>query len=168
MSGLRNLIVFGRAVTFVLQNLRGIIPAEFNEWYEPHQEALKDDPVMRYFVKARNELEKQGKLSVSTSVHIRSFSENDFRKFGPPPPGAKSFFVGDRLGGTGWEVELPNGTRERYYVEFPDTIGEVTQRFSNFPEAQAPELEGATVEQLSQMFIERLNTLVASARKRFA
>lgn len=167
MSGLRNLIAFGRSVTFVLQNLRSVIPDEFDKWYEPHQQALKADPLMRYFVDARNELEKQGRLSVTTSAHIKSFSSDDIRSFGRPPVGATAFFVGDQLGGTGWEVELADGSKQKYYVELPLSIGEVKQQFSNLPEAMDPNLKGASVEVLSQKYIDRLTELVAAARKHF-
>ncbi len=169
MSGLRNLIAFGRSVTFVLQNLRSVVDGEFDfdAWYEPHQQSLRNDPLMRYFVEARNELEKQGKLCVSTSAHIRSFSSGDIAKFGRPPVGATSFFIGDQLGGSGWEVELADGSKEKYYVELPVSIVEVKQHFSNLPEAMVPELKGATVEDLSQRYIERLTALVIDARKHF-
>jgi hypothetical protein len=167
MSGLRNLIVFGRSVTFVLQNLRSVIPEEFDVWYGPHQEALRNDPLMRYFVEARNELEKQGKLNVATSAFIRSFSSDDIKKFGRPPVGATSFFIGDQLGGTGWEVELAGGTKEKYYVELPVSIGEVKQHFANLPLAKAPELREATVEELCQRYLEKLAQIVALARQTF-
>lgn len=167
MSGLRNLITFGRSVTFVLQNLRSVVREEFDAWYEPHQESLKNDPLMRYFVEARNELEKQGKLSVATSAHIHSFSTGDIAKFGRPPIGAKGFFIGDQLGGSGWEVELADGSKEKYYVELPSSIAEVKQYFSNLPEAMAPELKGATVEDLSKRYIDRLAALVLAARTHF-
>src|ERR1700754_2975461 len=69
MAGLRNLIVFGRSVTFVLQNLRSVVGEdEFDRWYKPHQEEMKSSPLMRYFVDARNMLEKQGRLNVATSA----------------------------------------------------------------------------------------------------
>lgn len=122
---------------------------------------------MRYFVDARNELEKQGKLSVATRAHINYFSTNDIRKFGRPPVGAKSFFIGDNLGGTGWEVELADGTTEKYYVELPASIGEVKQQFTNFPAAKAPELAGKSVEELCAMYIEKLEALVALAKMHF-
>lgn len=167
MSRLRNLIAFGRSVTFVLQNLRSVVGRDFDAWYEPHQQSMKNDPLMRYFVEARNELEKQGKLSVSTSAHISSFSPGDITKFGRPPAGATTFFIGDQLGGCGWEVELADGSIEKYYVELPTSIGEVKQHFSNLPEAIAPELKGATIEYLSQRYIERLASLVIGAREHF-
>ena len=166
-SGLRNLIVFGRSVTWVLQNLRSVIKEEFDSWYEPLQEKMRNDPLMRYFVSARNELEKHGKLRVSTSAMIRSFSSADILKFGPPPPGAKAFFIGDQLGGTGWEIEMPDGTMEKFYVELPSEIGEVKQHFMNFPEAEAPELKSKSVEELCDIYLSRLEMLLYGAREKF-
>jgi hypothetical protein len=97
-SGLRNIIVFGRSVTFVLQNLRSVVEGgNFDRWYEPKQEKMKADPLMRYFVEARNEILKQGKIKVSTSGRVESFSSDDIQKLGTPPPGAKAFFLGDQL-----------------------------------------------------------------------
>lgn len=166
-TGLRNLITFGRSVTFVIQNLRGVKGLDFDSWYIPHQDAMKADVLMRYFVDARNELEKQGKLSVATSVNIKSFSTGDKRKFGHQPVGAKSFFIGDRLGGTGWEVELADGTTEKYYVELPSSIGEVKQQFTNFPIAKAPELASHSIEELCTMYIAKLDELVKQANAAF-
>jgi hypothetical protein len=101
VSGLRNLIVFGRAVTFVIQNLRSVLGDSFDQWYAPEQEAMKLDPLMRYFVEARNAIEKQGRINLTTSATIHSFSTSDLSRFGTPPPGAQGFFIGDQLGGTG-------------------------------------------------------------------
>jgi hypothetical protein len=166
-TGLRNLITFGRSVTFVLQNLRGVNNVDFDSWYEPHQAAMKADPLMRYFVDARNELEKQGKLSVQRVTHIKSFSNSDIQKFGRPPFGARNLFIGDDQGGAGWEVELADGTTQKYYVELPASIGEIKQQFTNFPVAKAPELAGKSVEELCAMYIEKLETLVAQAKRHF-
>ncbi len=166
MTGLRNLIAFGRSVTFVLQNLRSITP-EFDPWYNAVQEEMKADPLMQYFVLARNELEKQGRLSVGISAAIKSFSTNDIAKFGPPPRGAKGFFIGDQLGGSGWEVELGDGTTAKYYVELPSSVGEVTQQFTNLPQDLSPELKGQSVSDLSKLYIARLRALVDDARSKF-
>jgi hypothetical protein len=52
--GLRNLIVFGRTVTFVLQNLRSkMAEGEFDAWYTPKQEEMKKNYVMKHFVTLR-------------------------------------------------------------------------------------------------------------------
>lgn len=166
-SGLRNLIVFGRTVTWIIQNLRSVLKDTFEKWYQPKQEEMRGDPLMRYFVDARNEIEKQGKLRISTRATIHSFSTSDMTKFGEPPPGAGAFFIGDQLGGSGWEVELPDGTKEKYYVDLPAEIGEVQQHFNDFPEAQAPELKGKSVEELSKLYLNRLGQILDDARAQF-
>jgi cyclopropane fatty-acyl-phospholipid synthase-like methyltransferase len=69
LCGLRNLVVFGRAVTFVLQNLRNTEP-EFDEWYSEFAQEMKSDPLLTYFKELRNILEKEGDLKLSTRVHL--------------------------------------------------------------------------------------------------
>jgi hypothetical protein len=122
---------------------------------------------MRYFVDARNNLEKQGRVPVSTQAHIRSFSSGDISKFGPPPAGATGFFIADQLGGSGWEVELPDGSKQKYYVELPTEVAEVTQHFVGLPEALDLELRGKPVDELCELYLARLDTLLDQARQEF-
>lgn len=167
MTGLRNLIVFGRSVTWVLQNLKTPLGRSFEQWYEGKQAEMKSDVLMRYFVDARNILEKQGRVPVATHAHIHSFSSDDISKFGPAPTGATGFFIADQLGGSGWEVELPDGSKQKYYVELPTEVAEVTQRFVGLPEALDPELKGKPVEELCELYLARLDTLLYEARQEF-
>jgi len=166
MTGLRNLLVFGRSVTFVLQNLRSVNQPEFDAWYQVEKRELQGNALARYFVEARNELEKQGKLSVGTRTFIKSFTNEDIRKFGPPPANAKSFFIGDNLGGAGWAVDLGGGQTAKYYVELPQSIGTVTQHFTNLPAAD-PALSGSTIEELCGRYMNLLTELVERAHARF-
>jgi hypothetical protein len=131
ISGLRNLIVFGRAVTNVLQNLRST-EKSFDEWYTPYQEEMKNDQVMRYFYKLRSEILKKGVLNTGSAVHLSNFNLNEIHKFGPPPKNARRFFFGDNIGGSGWEIELPDGTLEKYYASIPGDVGITVQLI--FPE----------------------------------
>ena len=80
---------------------------------------------------------------------------------GAPPSGAKAFFVGDQLGGTGWEIELPDKTIEKYYVDFPAEFGEVSQYFIHFRDEKEPRLKEFSVEALSQKFINQLRLVVS-------
>ncbi|TIP28766.1 MAG: hypothetical protein E5X67_10115 [Mesorhizobium sp.] len=57
-SGLMNAVVFGRMVTLSLQNMRNDVEG-FDAWYQPHQAAMEGDPMMTFFVKLRNTIEKQ-------------------------------------------------------------------------------------------------------------
>jgi hypothetical protein len=100
---------------------------------------------------------------------MQSFSHADIRKFGPPPTGAKAFFIGDSIGGTGWEVELPGGEVVKYYVSIPEGAGiSVSETFHDFPVAKHPELSDRTVQEMVEDYVVKLEALVRRARQRFA
>ena len=56
-----------RTVTFILQNHKHVIP-DFDDWYQPWQERLKEDALMRWMVDTRNKIEKQGDLEAQSFV----------------------------------------------------------------------------------------------------
>lgn len=166
--GLRNVLVFSRSTTFVIQNLKSVVgTAEFDSWYAPHQDRMKADPVMRYFVEARNNLEKQGRLDVGHNLYIQNFSTLDMKKFGSPPAGAKSFFIGDEIGGTGWEIELADGSIEKFYVALPESIGSLTQVFVGMPDSVPAELRELPVEKLSEMVLSNISEVLDDAFRTF-
>ncbi|MGS0825627.1 hypothetical protein ACVBIO_07445 [Shewanella sp. 0m-8] len=165
-SGLRNLIVFGRSVTFVIQNLKSS-ENNFEEWYLEIQNELKQDPLMKYFVDVRNNILKQGKMEVSTTAHLSNFSPSDIHKFGTPPPGATSFFIGDDIGGSGWLISLPDGSEEKYYMDLPRSIGEVKQSFSDLPEVIDDELKRKSIDELCLLYLMKLESILDRARKEF-
>lgn len=59
LAQIRAAVIDIRRVTFVLQTLRGHT-ADFDGWYVDIQATLRADPLMRYFVELRNEIEKRG------------------------------------------------------------------------------------------------------------
>lgn len=174
MPGLRNLVVFGRAMTNALQNLRSVVgKSEFDEWYTPWQDEMRADGLLRYFYKLRSEILKEGSLEAGTSVHISSLDGRDMQLLMQNrPPGAKSFFIGDRLNGNGWLVQLPDGRETKYYVAIPPDIqSRITSRFhfADPPQAHGGKtLEDTSVENLARLYIEYLQNLLADARKRFS
>ena len=62
-----------RTVTFILQSNKENIP-EFEEWYSSWQGRLKNDPLMRWMVDARNKIEKEGDLEVHSFVRAEVFA----------------------------------------------------------------------------------------------
>jgi len=120
MAGLRNVVVFGRATTNVLQNLRATEP-DFDSWYQPHVEAMKSDALLKYFYELRSRILKEGTLGTSSSLRISGNPHELMRRF-EPPPGATSFFICDTIGGTGWEVQNGDGSVEKYYVDVPSDV----------------------------------------------
>ena len=165
--GLRNVLTFGRSVTFVLQNLNGKHD-RYEEWYQPKQERMKSSKLFSFFRDARNNLEKQGKLDISTSVHGMAFTSEKMSAFeAERPPGATSFFFGDSLGGSGWIVKLPNGEDLHYYVQVPESIAKVEQYFSG---ALAEKYFGASSDstlELAKIYLGELSEIVDDASKFF-
>jgi hypothetical protein len=168
LPGLRNLVVFGRAVTNVLQNLRST-ETDFDRWYEKYETEMRLDPLMKYFHDLRSEILKNGSLRVSTQIYIRRLKvPQDMSRFGPPPPNAKAFFVGDHLGGTGWEIQLPDGSLERYYVDLPSDIGSVSLHFPEPPQHHlGQEIADRSIEALSRLYLDYLHRLLTKAKARF-
>ena len=166
LAGLRNLIVFGRAITNVLQNLRGTEGHKFDEWYQPKVDEMKDDDVSNYFYKLRSEILKEGTLNVRSSLKFSGNPHLIMQKF-QPPPGAKGFFLGDRIGGCGWEVQIEEGYIEKYYVEVPNNIPGVDLKI-NLHFSGAPEnLKDKNITELAKRYLDYLAGLVSEAKKVF-
>jgi len=168
LSGLRNLVVFGRAVTNVLQGLKSTEPG-FDVWYQEYVNEMESDPLMKYFYELRSLILKEGILKTSVHAHIKKLElPYDMSRFGPPPPFAKGFFIGDQLGGTGWEVELPDGSRMKYYVELPSDIGSVSLHFPDPPNHHlGRNITTNTIEELSSLYIDYLRKMVREAKIKF-
>ncbi len=169
LAGLRNVAVFGRAVTNSLQTLRStsIGPEVFDAWYGPRQQTMAGDEVLRFFYKLRSEILKEGTVGhLSTHVHIVSLTSEDMRRLmANPPPRARSFFIGDQLGRSGWEVETIDGEMEQYFVELPGDIGVVTRLLL----ADAPDSLGdRSLERLSRHYFAAMEQLVNDALEHFA
>lgn len=83
-------MVFGRAVTNVIQTLRNSVEG-FDEWYIPHGEAMSRDPLMRFFYKLRSQILKEGQAGlgakVTLGVHTAGTIGEIVYALGPPPPG---------------------------------------------------------------------------------
>lgn len=121
-AGLLNVIVFGRAVTIALQRLKNVTDDWVQWWAE---RCPPKDPLHGYINDLRNRILKQGELPhTANSTYIASFSGNPFTILEPPPPVGRirSMFLGDQLGGNGWEIELPDGRVERFYARVASGI----------------------------------------------
>lgn len=165
IAGLRNVVVFGRAVTNVLQNLRSV-DTGFDDWYQPHVEAMRNDKLMRYFYQLRSQILKQGALPVSSSVTLSGDPMVVFAHF-KPPPRAKGFFIGDNIGGSGWEVETEDGVTEKFYVQLPpDLPGLRSDVNIHLPDAPE-EFRSIPVPALCEAYLEKLSVLLSDAKARY-
>lgn len=167
--GLRNLAMHGRSVTFVLQNLKNLEP-DFEDWYREIQTEMKSSDLCRFFLNLRNEIEKQGVVRErSISAQIDHFSTDMLHRL-PRPDNVKitGFFMGDQLGGSGWEIELPDGTKDKFYLELPESMIKVSTHFTEIKGSHlGTPLEGKTVEELGSMYYKYLSEIVSKAIYKF-
>ena len=92
---LSNLLIYSRIVINETENLRAVDQAKFDAFYAPYRKELfgsrgstGPDPLLDYFLKARNELEHRGTLRVQRITQIKTLTlPQDALKYGPPPPG---------------------------------------------------------------------------------
>lgn len=170
LAGLHNAMVWGRAVTSVLQNLRSIQGLEFNAWYEPRRAQMARDPLLRFFYRRRSEALKEGGPTTTQRIHVRHLRGSDLTEtLQDPPPGAVSFFIGDELGGNGWIVRLPDGTEAKHYVALPASVDVHHDLFLPDPpkEHLGQPIADPTALNLTRLYIAYLSELVSDAEVEF-
>jgi hypothetical protein len=151
----------------------GSVDARFDEWYAPYREAMAADDLMRYFVRLRNEILKEGPPApTGGAMYIEHLHGSEITALmSNPPLGAKSFFMGDALGGSGWEVELPDGTTTKYYVRLPDSMRVTVSILLPDPptahNGKPLELKDRSIAALCRLYVAYLEGIVAEAEQHF-
>jgi hypothetical protein len=166
---MHSVVVFGRAVTNVLQNLRSKVP-NFDAWYAPWKAEMEQDPLMRYLYELRTDLLKKGREGATNVTSIQSASLGEIlRMLGPAPPNAVGSFIGDVNGGSGWEVRLEDGSTEKLYVTLPDDDNVRSYlAFGNLPsEHLGTPIANDSLEHICQLYVQYLRRLVEDAEEHF-
>lgn len=173
MATLMNFITHGRTVTFIVQNLKSVVP-NFDDWYTKYQDEMRSDPLMSYFKNARNEIEKEGIIRASSGIHVKSMRfPEDLAKFQTPPEEYKSyvkgFFMCDQLGGSGWEIILPDGTEMKHYIELPEDSFTTNIALKDLPKTHlGRSIEGLTTQEICKLYVDYLRNIVILAKRQFA
>jgi len=113
--GFHSVAVFGRSVTFILQNLRSKVN-NFDLWYGPYVEEMNKDPLMARFKDIRNSIEKEGVDDVVSTTYVKRLDQSILVRM-PAPPGCIGYFFGDRYGRSGFNIKLPDGTADIIYFD---------------------------------------------------
>jgi len=171
LSGLRNLVVFGRAVTNILQNLRSTVP-QFEEWYKRYREEMESDPLLKYFYNLRSVILKEGVVQTKVEVQLKRLEfPADLDRIGPPQSLrniSKSYSLAfNGFGNYYWEVEFHDGSKTKYYLDLPTDIGSASRYFPNPPKKHlGKKLYDNSIEKLSTLYIEYLRKMVLEAEKK--
>lgn len=107
-------------------------------------------------------------MNTSVSVLIGHLDMQALMMTVPRPPNAKSFFIGDSLGGSGWEVVLPNGEIQKFYVQLPKDVPGV-QISVNLHLADSPaQLKNIPIQTLCKNYYSQLANLCDEAIASFS
>ncbi len=89
-----------------------------------------------------------------------------------PPPGAQGFFIGDSLGGSGWEIQLPDGSTEKFYVALPPEIAANISTALHLPKAPGTHLgqpiSDTSMHILLGLYLDYMDRLIREAETEFA
>ena len=169
-SGIRNVVVWGRVTTATFKKLQAASGHTVREWWQPYSEEMKSDPEFRYLYDLRNDVEKAGTVGrLGTTTHIDYLGPDEQRRLtANPPPNAKGFFIGDRWGGSGWQIELPSGETENFYVQLPADIAvTVSMHFMEPTTSQRFAPPERPIEEVLQRYVAFLESLMGSAIQAF-
>ena len=163
-----NITIYGRMVTFHIQKALNGVP-DFDNWYQSKRKEMKEDELLQFFKDIRNKIEKEYLINPGNVVHIAHLNiPNDLRRFGPPPPGAKGFFIGDQNGGTGWFVEGPEGKQNKIYVDLPSDIGNTWMTLNGMPRKHlGKEITDSSLEDICKLYVTYLRGLVKDVEEKF-
>ena len=130
---------------------------------------MRNDHLMKYFYDMRSEILKEGTLRIATSARIHNFQfPDDIKRLGTPPPNARNLFIGDETGGSGWEVELPDGSLTKFYIEIPQDMATVQVHFREAPANHLGDcINNTSIDSLSELYFDYLEKMVKDAERRF-
>jgi hypothetical protein len=177
--------VEGRALTNILQNLRGKV-GDFDGWYQPKVDEMANDDMLRFFYRLRTASLKQGVDGIS-GMEVRpqpggrvgltpeGFIVEGCRQDGspyrlhyPPPPGTVQKFIGDSEGGSGFVVELPDRKKVKKYVYVPTDVIDISLLFESPPSHHmSAALTDTSPGNLCRLYIGYLQRLAAEAVAKF-
>ena len=85
LAGIRNAVVWGRAVTNVLEHIRTFERDAFNAWYAPRSAALQARPDFKYLYELRSQILKEGlPLGTAGSAYIGHLNTADLAQMAKP------------------------------------------------------------------------------------
>lgn len=155
-----NILTFGITVLDTAPRLMG-----WKDWFATYYENNPDDGLLEYMRELRRTAVHEGELAVAAGVTFHNMYSGDVRAImnRHRPPGATDIFIGDALGGSGWFVPMPDGSKQHYYVELPEHFGSshvtIEMFFINPPEAFKGEQLGET----AARFVSYLKNMVEAA-----
>jgi hypothetical protein len=164
--GLWTVVVFGRSVTFAIQNLRTDYRDAFNEWYRPYVKEMASDPLMQYFSTLRNQLLKDAPPPIVRSVGRDMSAEclRVWKAVSDLTPEHVTLSM-DGVYGPYWTVHNPDGTIEQISAGvWPNEIQDHCLTVTHLPNPPATHLgvpiEDRSMQELCRLYVAYLLNIV--------
>jgi hypothetical protein len=171
--GLMNLFTYGRSVTLTIQTMKHVDPS-FEAWWKPYQDKMAADPLMKYFNTTRTDVLHEGELQTWNYTVMGQNGPIDLgqllQELGQhAPPNTIGTFFGDQHGGNGWEVLMPDGTRQTVYFQLPEGVGiESGLQLPNPPnQHDGQPIEDTSIANLGSLYLGTLTRIVDEFVTRF-
>ena len=166
LHGLKTLIVFGRAVTNVLDNLKSIWPG-YHRWSQKFKGEMEADPLMKYFYKLRSVILKKASHQIGVIFEVKEVDlPGDLLGIGSPPSNALGAFIGGS--GLGWVLKNPDGSLERHYVDLPPERVSMSLVLPDPPSCHLGEnISDTSAANLARKYLDYLKSMVESAKNQF-
>jgi len=178
--------VEGRAITNIIQNLRGKAVG-FDDWYQVKVQEMANDKLLRFFYQLRTASLKQGKDGISSvsispqpgakitlaggsgiKVEWEQADGSCVSHFYSSPEGTTSQFIGDSEGGAGFIVTTADGRSIKKYVHIPTEVADINALFCDPPTVHRGEdLTDSSARALCILYITYLQELAHEASQRF-
>ena len=143
IPGLRNVLVFGDLFRAAMEKLAAR-DALFASFFDQQKVPKEVDELRAATIRKPKERKDYTQLQLAS----------EGKEFGPRPANAIAFFSGDRLGGSGWDIALPDGRVEKYYVVIPD----------HAPVGDSFGKEGATAEAVARRYVAWMREMLKHAK----
>ncbi len=169
-AGLMNLCTYGQAVLATIQTMRNTDP-NFQAWWEAKSNEIGADPLMSHFKYLREKVGHEGSLETTNRTIVGAHGPVDMgalwrelRKHAPP--GTTRIFLGDEIGGDGYEVA---GVGKVYFT-LPDSFDvKSTLELPDLPvQHDGQTITDASIANLGTLYLDSLRTLVSEFVGKFA
>jgi hypothetical protein len=171
LSGLMNVAAFGVSVTQVLHHLKHI-ETGYDQWYKKYKEEMEHDQLMKFFWNLRTDILHNGELTVGSFCQIKKLNlPQDLAMLPPPPAGLKvvGIAIGDEIGGSGYDVQIQDGSIQRFYFDMPKEIFSSKLVLPNPPRMHLGKVVAdPSVEMLSRLYLDYLQKLLKDAKNMFS
>ena len=130
-------------------------------WRGDHEARRAATPQNNRFYRIFEELA----AGVDSKARVVGFNyPADVPKLGKRPAHARELFMGDEIGGVGWEVEVMPGVVEKYYAILPAAYGSVEEFLSFTPVVQtSKDPRPIDAVKVSEQFITTLEKVLRGA-----